>query len=77
MRLFLSALVLAFSVSALAADPATTTPAPTVPQQPNQEVKEKVEDIKGTIVKPTTEQTAAVSKAAVRAKKLKKKHKKD
>ncbi|MCM2353428.1 MAG: hypothetical protein NDI63_07380 [Pseudobdellovibrio sp.] len=76
MRLFLSALVLAFSVSALAADPATT-PAPNVPQQPNQEVKEKVEDIKGTIVKPTTEQTAAVSKAAVRAKKLKKKHKKD
>lgn len=76
MRLFLSALVLAFSVSALAADPATA-PAPNVPQQPNQEVKEKVEDIKGTIVKPTTEQTAAVSKAAVRAKKLKKKHKKD
>lgn len=76
MKLFLSALVLAFSVSALAADPAAT-PAPNVPQQPNQEVKEKVEDIKGTIVKPTTEQTATVSKAAVRAKKLKKKHKKD
>lgn len=76
MKLFLSALVLAFSASALAADPAAT-PAPNVPQQPNQEVKEKVEDIKGTIVKPTTEQTATVSKAAVRAKKLKKKHKKD
>ena len=77
MRLLLSANDLAFSLSDLSADPATTTPAPTVPQQPNQEVKEKVEDIKGTIVKPTTEQTAAVSKAAVRAKKLKKKHKKD
>lgn len=76
MRLFLSALVLVFSVSALAADPATTASTP-VPQQPNEEVKEKVEDIKGTIVKPTTEQTATVSKAAVRAKKLKKKHKKD
>ena len=76
MKLFLSALVLAFSVSALAADPVITQ-APNVPQQPNQEVKEKVEDIKGTIVKPTTEQTATVSKAAVRAKKLKKKNKKD
>lgn len=73
MKLFLSTLVLAFSVSALAVDP--TVPAATTPQQPNQEVKEKVEDIKGTIVKPTTEQTAAVSKAAVRAKKLKKKDK--
>ena len=76
MKLFLSALVFAFSVSAFAADPAVTSTAP-VPQQPNAEVKEKVEDIKGTIVKPTTEQTATVSKAAVRAKKLKKKHKKD
>lgn len=77
MKLFLSALVLAFSVSALAADPATPAKTAQVPQHPNEEVKEKVEDIKGTIVKPTTEQTAAVSKAAVRAKKLKKKHKKD
>ncbi len=73
MKLFISALVLAFSVSALAVDP----PVATAPQQPNEEVKEKVEDIKGTIVKPTTEQTAAVSKAAVRAKKLKKKDKKN
>ncbi|MES2802915.1 MAG: hypothetical protein V4654_10510 [Bdellovibrionota bacterium] len=73
MKLFLSALVLAFSVSALAVDP--MAPVATTPQQPNQEIKETVEDIKGTIVKPTTEQTAAVSKAAVRAKKLKKKNK--
>lgn len=76
MKLFLSALVLAFSVSASAVDPLTPA-STTAPQQPNQEVKEKVEDIKGTIVKPTTEQTAAVSKAAVRAKKLKKKDKKN
>jgi len=73
MKLFISALVLAFSVSALAVDP--TAPVTTTAQQPNQEIKEKVEDIKGTIVKPTTEQTAAVSKAAIRAKKLKKKNK--
>lgn len=75
MRLFLSALVLAFSVSTFAADPATTAQTATVPQHPNAEVKEKVEDIQGTIAKPTTEQTAAVSKAALRAKKLKKKDK--
>lgn len=74
MRIFLSVLVLAFSVSALAADPAPPL-ASAVPLQPNQEVKEKVEEIKGAIVKPTTEQTAAVSKAAVKAKKLKKKDK--
>lgn len=74
MKLFISALVLAFSVSALAIDPSAPV-ALTVPPQPNEEVKEKVEDIKGTIVKPTTEQTAAVSKAAVRAKKLQKKNK--
>lgn len=72
MRLVLSALILVFTNAAFAVDP--TAPATTTaPQQPNQEIKEKVEDIKGTIVKPTTEQTAAVSKAAVRAKKLKKK----
>lgn len=71
MKLFISALILSFSALALAIDP----PVSTIPQQPNQEVKEQVEDIKGTIVKPTTEQTAAVSKAAVRAKKLKKKEK--
>lgn len=72
MKLILSALVLVLSIAAFAVDP-TTPMASTAPQQPNQELKEKVEDIKGTIVKPTTEQTAAVSKAAVRAKKLKKK----
>lgn len=71
MKLFLLVLVLAFSASALAVDSQVAT----APQQPNQEVKEKVEDITGTIVKPTTEQTAAVSKAAIRAKKLKKKAK--
>ena len=74
MRLVLSALVLVFSVSALAVDPMAAA-STIAPQQPHQEIKEKVEDIKGTIVKPTTEQTAAVSKAAVRAKKLKKKDK--
>lgn len=76
MKLLITLSALLLSATVMAAEPATT-PAPNVPQQPNQEVKEKVEDIKGTIVKPTTEQTAAVSKAAVRAKKLKKKHKKD
>lgn len=75
MKLSLSILTLVFSASALAADPMAS--AASVPQQPNQEIKETVEDIKGTIVKPTTEQTQTVSKAAVRAKKLKKKHKKD
>ena len=76
MKLLITLSALLLSTAVMAADPATT-PAPNVPQQPNQDIKEKVEDIKGTIVKPTTEQTAAVSKAALRAKKLKKKHKKD
>lgn len=69
MLITLSALLL--STVVMATEPATTLSQ--VPTQPNQEVKEKVEDIKGTIVKPTTEQTQAVSKAAVRAKKTKKK----
>ena len=69
MLITLSALLL--STVVMATEPATTLSQ--VPTQPNQEVKEKVEDIKGTIVKPTTEQTQAVSNAAVRAKKTKKK----
>ena len=73
MKLILSAFVLAASLSAFASGPAVAQGTANVPQQPNHEVKEKVEDIKGSIAKPTTEQTAAVSKAAVRAKKLKKK----
>lgn len=75
MKLILSTLVLAVSLSAYATGPAVAQSAAPVPPQPNQEVKEKVEDIKGSIAKPTTEQTAAVSKAALRAKKLKKKEK--
>ena len=71
MKLLITLSALLVSTVVLATEPAH------VPSQaqtePNQEVKEKVEDIKGTIVKPTTEQTQAVSKAAVRAKKTKKK----
>lgn len=66
MKLFI--VLLAFSLQALATEPIAQAPT-----EPNQEVKEKIEDIQGSIAKPTTEQTAAVSKAAVRAKKLKKK----
>lgn len=69
MKFFLSSLILAFSISSLAADPTT--------QPPNRQKNKIVEDIQGSIVKPTAEQTAAVSKAAVRAKKLKKKSKKN
>lgn len=72
MKLILSVLILVFSTSAFASDPMAAA-STTAPQQPNQKVKEQVEDIKGTLIKPTTEQTATVSKAAVRAKKLKKK----
>lgn len=67
MKLFLSVLVLAFSMQAMAADPT----APTI------STKDTASDVEPTYVKPTTEQTATVSKAAVRAKKLKKKEKKD
>ena len=72
MKLILSVLVLVFSASTFATD-LMAQASTTAPHQLNQKVKEQVEDIKGTLVKPTTEQTATVSKAAVRAKKLKKK----
>ncbi|AZZ35836.1 hypothetical protein CIK05_03145 [Bdellovibrio sp. qaytius] len=73
MKLLITLSALLLSTTVMATEPANL---PSQAQsEPNQEVKEKVEDIKGTIVKPTTEQTQAVSKAAVRAKKPKKKTK--
>jgi len=77
MKLLITLSALLISASVMATDMATepgNLPSQ-APTEPHQDIKEKVEDIKGTIVKPTTEQTQAVSKAAVRAKKLKKKEK--
>lgn len=73
MKIVMPIFILFFSLLSIANEPSTI--ATGIPTEPNEVVKEKVEDIKGTIVKPTTEQTAAVSKAVTRAKKLKKKKK--
>jgi hypothetical protein len=72
MKIFIA--ILAFSFQAFATDPVDASTESAI-AHPNAEQKEAVEKIKetGTIVKPTTEQTAAVSEAAVRAKKSKKK----
>lgn len=60
MKSLLTLSALLFSISAMATEP-------------NEGAKEQAEDVQATYTKPTTEQTATVSRAVIRAKKLKKK----